>query len=415
MTYAISKSDRQIKGKIYLDGSKSISNRALMIRALCDDFFEIVHLSTSNDTQVMQLLLESPFEALDAGVSGTAYRFMAAYLATRPGSHILMGAERMKQRPIGPLVEALRKLGARIEYLEREGYPPLMIRHSKQLGTVRTLAIPATVSSQFLSALLLIAPVLPDGLELKLEGKPVSKPYVEMTLQMMEYFGVSHTWEENTIRVPAQKYQPRPFRVEADWTAASYYYAMAAFSRQCDLKLFGLHTGSWQGDAIVGEMMQYFGVETVFLEDHVCLSKVPDLKPVFEWDFLPHPDLVQTLAVVCGGLGVRGLFTGLDTLSIKETDRIAALQNELARVGVFLSELPSKTLEGSDLPAYLIEGKAEVKGAPLFRTYGDHRMAMAFAPLAMFGDVKVEDPEVVKKSYPAFWKDIQKIGFAVSE
>ena len=413
-TYTISKSDRHIRGRIQLDGSKSISNRVLIIRALCEDYFEIRHLSTSKDTQLMQQLLDSRSDVLDAGAAGTTFRFLTAYLATRPGSHILTGTERMKQRPVGVLVEALKKLGANIEYLEKEGYPPLRISQSEKLGAVPTLTVPASTSSQYLSALLMIAPVLPSGLELRLEGKLVSRPYLEMTLRVMEYFGVRHTWEGDTIRVPAQKYQHRSFTVEADWSAASYYYAMAAFSERCDLELYGLFRESWQGDAVLCKMMEKFGVETIFCQDRICLSKLPGVKTFFEWDFLPCPDLAQTLAVVCGGLGVHGLFTGLETLRIKETDRIAALQNELAKVHVFLSKLPSGSSKNTDSEVFIIEGKAEVKGEPVFQTYEDHRMAMAFTPLAMLGDVKIEHPGVVEKSYPAFWDDIRELGFSIS-
>ncbi|MBK9016372.1 MAG: 3-phosphoshikimate 1-carboxyvinyltransferase [Saprospiraceae bacterium] len=413
MTYKLSKPDRHLIGDIHLDGSKSISNRALIIHALCGDNFEIKNLSTSKDTQLMQQLLASDAEVLDAGAAGTTFRFLTAYLATQEGSRTLTGTERMKQRPIRLLVDALRKLGANIEYLENEGYPPLRIHSPNNFGTTNQLAIPADTSSQYLSALLMIAPTLPNGLKLELVGNLVSRPYLEMTLRMMAYFGVGHSWEANVITVQPGKYQPKPFTVEADWSAASYYYAMAAFSDRCDLRLHGLFQESIQGDSVLGDMMQTFGVESLWGKNTVQLTKLAGVKPFFEWDFLPCPDVAQTLAVVCGGLGVHGLFSGLETLRIKETDRIAALQNELAKVQVFLSKLPDRFSKKPDKEFFMVEGKAVVEGSPLFHTYEDHRMAMAFAPLAMLGEIQVEHPQVVEKSYPAFWEDLKGLGFEV--
>ncbi len=414
MIYTISKSDRLIKGDIFLDSSKSISNRALIIRALCQDFFEIKNLSTSKDTQLMQHLLASTDEVLDTGAAGTTFRFLTAYLSTKPGSRILTGSERMKQRPIGILVDALRNLGANIEYIENEGFPPLRINGSSDFGKTNLLTVPANTSSQYLSALLMIAPTLPKGLTLKMEGQLVSRPYLEMTLKMMAHFGVTHTWEGDTIHVLPQDYKPREFTAEADWSAASYYYAIAALSEKCDLRLHGLFMDSWQGDAVLSGMMQNFGVETVFYKNQVQLTKLPQAKPFFEWDFLPCPDIAQTLAVICGGLGVHGLFTGLETLYIKETDRIAALQHELAKIHVFFSKLPARFSKKADKQYYMVEGKAEVAGSPVFQTYDDHRMAMAFAPLAMLGEIRIEHPTVVEKSYPAFWEDLKKLGFEIN-
>ncbi len=416
MTYTLSKPDRILRGEIHLDGSKSISNRALVIQALCGEHFEIKKLSTSNDTRLMQQLLsDADHDLLDAGAAGTTFRFLTAYLATRPGTQTLTGSPRMKQRPIGALVDALRTLGARIEYLEQEGFPPLRIHSPENLGDVKTVAVPVGTSSQFLSALLLIAPVLPNGLELRLEGEPVSRPYLDMTLQIMAYFGAKHTWEENIICVSPQPYQARDITVEADWTAASYFYALAAFSEHCDLRLHGLREDSWQGDAAIARMMEGFGVETIFHDQQVHLSKVPGALPFFEQDFLPCPDLAQTLAVVCGGLGTQGLFSGLSTLRIKETDRIAAMQHELAKVHVFLSKLPPRFSKKSDREYFMVEGKANLTGSPTFDTYDDHRMAMAFAPLALLGEVKIAEPGVVGKSYPAFWEDFAKLGFRIEE
>ncbi|HFA51575.1 MAG TPA: 3-phosphoshikimate 1-carboxyvinyltransferase [Bacteroidetes bacterium] len=414
MIYSISKKDRNLKGGITLNGSKSISNRALIIRALCGQHFAIKNLSTSKDSELMQALLASKNELLDAGAAGTTFRFLTAYLATQPGTQILTGTERMKKRPIGVLVEALKKLGADIEYLEEKGFPPLKIRPPKDLGKTSELSIPADTSSQYLSALLMIAPTLPNGLTLNLEGNIVSRPYLEMTLRMMEYFGVGHEWEGNCIKVAPQTYVPKDFLVEADWSAASYWYAMAAFSEDCDLTLHGLFADSLQGDSVLPEMMESFGVASEFGEGFVRLRKSSaSAKPIFEWDFLPCPDLAQTLAVVCAGLGVSGVFTGLETLRIKETDRINALQMELSKVQVALSMLPARFSKKSNKEHYIVQGKAVVENAPVFATYEDHRMAMAFAPLAMFGEIKIEGPGVVEKSYPVFWEDMEKVGFVV--
>lgn len=408
------KNNSDLKGEITLNGSKSIANRALIIRALCEADFPIHKLSNSKDTILMDSLLNSNSEVRDAGAAGTTFRFMTAYLAMQSGIQTLTGTERMKQRPIGVLVDALRKLGANIEYLEKEGYPPLKIHAPDSFGHSNQVSISAGTSSQYISALLMIAPTLPNGLELNLDGEIVSRPYIEMTLNLMAYFSVLHQWEGNTIKVAPQKYQARPFTVEADWSGASYYYAMAAFADEVDLQLNGLFEKSVQGDAVLVEMMHQFGIKSTFNEQGVHLSKTKeDIPPIFEWDFIRCPDLAQTIAVVCGGLGVQGLFSGLKTLRIKETDRIAALQTELAKVKVYLSALPPRLSPKSQKEYFVIDGKAEVDN-PTFPTYEDHRMAMALAPLAQFGRINIEEPKVVEKSYPLFWKDIATLGVDIN-
>ena len=416
MTVALTKSSKNIKGEITLNGSKSIANRALIIRALCSEDFPIDNLSNSKDTVLMDALLKSDSDVRDAGAAGTTFRFLTAYLSMQEGTQVLTGTERMKQRPIGVLAEALKTLGANIEYLEKEGYPPLKIHTPNNLGANNQLSISAGTSSQYISALLMIAPTLPKGLELTLDGKIVSRPYIEMTLNMMEYFGVKHAWKEQTIIVQPQTYQAKPFTVEADWSGASYYYAMAAFAEELDLQLNGLFENSVQGDSVLAKMMEAFCVKTSFNKKGVRLQKYKTKKvtPIFEWDFLKCPDLAQTLAVVCGGLGVQGLFSGLETLRIKETDRIAALQTELAKVQVYLSPLPKRFSPKSEKEYYMIDGKAVVE-QPTFPTYEDHRMAMAFAPLAMLGPIDVEEAMVVEKSYPLFWEDLKKLGFKVKD
>ena len=397
-----------LEGRIQLAGSKSISNRALIIRALSKSTFPIDHLANARDTVLLEALLQQPGSHFNAEAAGTTYRFLTAYLSQKPGSQTLTGTERMKQRPVKVLVDALRELGARIEYLEKEGYPPLRIGEPTGFGQKSYLKVPAGISSQYISALLLLAPTLPNGLTLELDGKIVSRPYIEMTLRLMSHFGVRHHWEEQRIKVAPQPYQARPFTVEADWSAASYYYAMAAIAPQARLQLDGLFRDSLQGDAVLADMMAFFGVRTIYNESGILIEQAGkrDLSRRFEWDFLRCPDLAQTLAVCCAALGVEGDFTGLETLRIKETDRIAALERELQKVGIKLKEGESGW--------HHIRGQATVEGRPRFATYEDHRMAMALAPLALLAPVEIEEPAVVGKSYPGFWEDLRKLDFQVS-
>lgn len=406
----LKKSNRQIKGTIELAGSKSIANRALIIRALCKDPFPIHRIANANDTQLMQALIESEAELRDAGPAGTTFRFMTAYLSLQAGSQVLTGTQRMKQRPIGLLVDALKSLGADIQYLEKEGYPPLKVNApSQDFGKNNKVAIPADTSSQYVSALLMIAPTLPNGLELSLVGDIVSRPYLEMTLSLMKYFGIHYQWKGQTIHIAPQEYAARPFTVEADWSAASYHYALAAFADEVDLQLNGLFQESVQGDSVLAEMMTHFGVQTSYNETGVRLTKSGQAssEPLTK-DFLYCPDLAQTLAVICAGTGTQGRFTGLQTLRIKETDRIAALQRELKKVGVEFYEDPEKQ------DWFVVKGKAHFEQTPSFATYEDHRMAMAFAPLAMFHEIDIAEPDVVDKSYPDFWKDLITLAFDVA-
>lgn len=409
MKYNISKPDRQLKGEITLDGSKSISNRALIIRALSGLDFPIHGLGDSQDTQTLMRLLSSGEEVLDAGPAGTTFRFLTAYLSLREGTQILTGSARMKQRPIGILVDCLRQLGARIDYMENEGYPPLKIYTPQHLTTEPELTIPASVSSQYISALLMIAPTFVGGMRLTLEGEIVSRPYIEMTLRTMERFGVHHAWEGNTIVVGEQRYQAEEFRVEADWSAASYYYALAAFSDNTNLYLNGLHRESWQADAAIAGIMEQFGVHTNFTKKGVHLTKKNTTISGFQYNFLNCPDIAQTLAVVCAGKRCAAQLEGLQTLKIKETDRIQALITELKKINIDAEEISGDALH-IHAPIHAFE---QVK-MPTFDTYHDHRMAMIFATLALIVDeVVIDDPLVVGKSYPAFWKDLERLGFRV--
>lgn len=409
MTYSLAKPDKDIVGQIGLDGSKSISNRVLMIRALCQDRFDIRYLSSSKDTVTLQKLLRQSVTTYDAGHAGTTFRFMTAWLSLQSGTQVLTGSDRMKQRPIGVLAEALKTLGADIEYLEKEGYPPLKIGPGHLTQTNR-LDIAADTSSQFISALLIIAPVLPNGLELRLVGDIVSRPYIQMTLSLMERFGIRYDWTNAVIRIEKQDYQPQDFIVEADWSAASYYYGLAAFANRLELQLDGVFPNSLQGDAVITEMMEHFGIKTAFNDTGILLTKTHAATPAhFEWDFIQCPDIAQTLAVICGGLGTNGYFKGLKTLKIKETDRVAALQNELKKVGVDFFEV-----ENAEGVHCRITGKASIQ-SPVFNTYQDHRMAMAFAPLAMMQTIAINEPMVVVKSYPRFYEDFERLGFTIEK
>ena len=408
MKYTISKNNRTINGRIRLSGSKSISNRVLLIRALCDESFVIDNLASANDTILLQQLLAEDQPEKDAGPAGTTFRFLTAFLSLKSGVQTLTGSERMKQRPIKILVDALRQIGAKIDYLEKEGYPPLKIKEAEVLGANNQLSIDAGVSSQYISALLMIAPSLPNGLELKLVGEVVSLPYIQMTLNIMAFFGIEYLWVGDTIKIQPQSYEPKYFDVEADWSAASYYYEMVAMAEEADLYLDGLQKNSLQGDAAIVKIMQHFGVITEYTPTGVHLRKSGKSKIPFEYNFVKCPDLAQTVVVACAATGTEAKMTGLKTLRIKETDRIEALDQELKKIG-------SSFEACDDQGAFCVKSKAAFGQTPAFDTYEDHRMAMAFAPLAMMGKIEINEPTVVKKSYPFYWDDLQKIGFLVGE
>jgi 3-phosphoshikimate 1-carboxyvinyltransferase len=409
-----------IQGSLSLDGSKSISNRALIILALAgaDPAQYLTGLSTSKDTQTLLRLLQSrtSTDTFDAGDAGTVFRFMAAYLATQPGTQILTGSARMLERPIGALADALIELGADMQYLGKTGYPPLKIGTPNDLGRqVSTLSIEAGVSSQFLSALLMIAPYLPQGLRLVPQGRLVSRPYIDLTLSLMRHFGAECGWEGEALYVRPGTYTPRAVRVEADWSAASYWYSMMAIAPSGGrMFLGGLFAESAQGDAVVANMMRKFGVQSEFTDAGVWISKTDGVvpPPFFEQDFLECPDIAQTLAVTCAALGTQGLFSGLETLSIKETDRISAIRDELKKVGASMIKLPARfNAKSPEKTYYMVEGKADLVQfpQPQFATYGDHRMAMAFAPFAFLGPVTIANPQVVVKSYARYWEDLAVI------
>ncbi len=411
-TYHITHPSGILQGDIVLDGSKSISNRVLIIKALCENEFEVTNLSTSDDTSILQKLLQTEdYTTYDVHHAGTSFRFLTAYLSFKKGTQILTGSSRMKERPIGPLVEALNSIGAEIEYLDKQGYPPLRIGSPKKtIG--KELRINAGISSQYLTALILIAPTLPNGLTIHLEGDMVSESYLKLTLGIIEYFGIRYEFSPGKIVIPQQPYLARSFKVEADWSACSYFFALTTLSRQAHLKIHGLQPVSLQGDAALMDLGKLIGVDCRFVNDVLHLKKsVATQTGGWYYDFINVPDIAQTLAVACAAKGLDAQFTGLKTLRIKETDRIAALDTELHKVGGGFSLL-GLTESGEEI---YTPRSIQIKAGriPVFDTYNDHRMAMSFAPLALHFPIRINYPGVVSKSYPRFWFDMEKLGFSI--
>ena len=405
-----------LKVHILLPASKSISNRALLINALSRSTETPQNVSDCDDTKVMLAALRDMPEVIDIGAAGTAMRFLTAYLCVTPGTHTITGTERMRQRPIAVLVNALRQLGAGVEYAGEEGFPPLRITGNEHLQGGE-LSLPGNVSSQYISALLMIAPVLADGLRLQLTGNIVSRPYLDMTVAMMQEFGAKVEWEsDSVIRVFPVPYVSRSYVIENDWSAASYWYEMVALSRDLDAEviLSGLYRESMQGDSFVSKIYDSLGVETVYFREAdgtetVRLTKKRVSVSCFCYDCSRQPDLAQTLAVTCAMLGLPFELSGLQTLRIKETDRIAALEAELEKLGVKTESTDSKlSWEGTTAPLLGTSSYPEIA------TYEDHRMAMSFAPACFrVGTLRVCHPDVVSKSYPSFWKDMEKTGFCL--
>ncbi|MDX2286604.1 MAG: 3-phosphoshikimate 1-carboxyvinyltransferase [Bacteroidia bacterium] len=392
----------QIRASIQLPSSKSESNRALIIQALSREPVVLENLSQARDTRTMIRLLESEGQVMDVIDAGTTMRFLTAYCAVSGRDQILTGTPRMCRRPIGILVDALRGLGAEIEYWNQEGYPPLHVVSKGSRMHGGALSMRGDVSSQFISAILMIAPCLPGGLELTLTGEIASRPYIETTRSLMAHFGVETRWEGDTLMVPESPYRANTLRIEPDWSAASYWYSMAALAESAEITLEGLRDASFQGDRRIAELMEPFGVRSEFRGDAVVLTRMPGPYPdSLEFDLTENPDLAQTLAVAAAATGVSLRMTGLQTLRIKETDRIAALQQELGKVGV--------QIEAAD-DSLTVGGQAQPT-REIIATYEDHRMAMAFAPLVLrTGQLSIADPLVVEKSYPDFWRHLELAG-----
>jgi 3-phosphoshikimate 1-carboxyvinyltransferase len=406
------KGKKEIDTDIKLTGSKSESNRALIISALSGGKVNIENLSEATDTFTLNRVLSQIDNgkatgeiSIDVGPAGTAMRFLTAFLAIKPGQFFLTGTAQMKKRPIGILVEALRTIGAQITYQENDKFPPLQI-----IGPLKQshkkIKIKGDISSQFISALLMIGPKLPLGLSLEIEDELTSKPYVEMTLAMLAQVGIEHTWDENTISIEPQSFKENKLYVEPDWSAASYWYAIAALADEASIFLPGLNGYSLQGDSQITELMANFGITSQFKNGGVYLKKEPKKIERKIFDLKECPDLAQTLVVVCAALGHDCTFTGIETLKIKETNRILALQTELAKIGVkFMEKNLNYKLDCSGL-----HFPEKIK----INTYEDHRMAMAFAPLALkINEIEIEEKQVVEKSYPYFWNDLAQAGFSV--
>ncbi len=411
-----------ISVEINLPSSKSISNRVLILNALSYSPYDVVNLSDSDDTRVMVQVFDSNSTHFDVGAAGTSMRFLTAFLAKTVGEWTITGSERMKQRPIRILVEALNQLGGKVEYLENEGFPPLKIFGSALTGGVTELD--GGVSSQYISALMMIGPYMQQGLKIKLRGKVISKPYIQMTSRMMEDYGAKVDFNGSEITIAPQHYTPVRFEVEPDWSAASYWYEVLALAGEGKVTLKGLRKESYQGDSKVAAIFEYSGIKTTYTDTGVVLTVNPELRTqnselrtqnselktqnselrtqnseLFTYDFTDVPDLAQTVVVTCCLKNIPFVFSGLQSLKIKETNRVAALINELAKLGYVLEE-----------PA---EGELAWHGArciaeenPVIATYEDHRMAMAFAPVALLRPVTIEHAAVVSKSYPRFWDDL---------
>lgn len=410
MIYQVSTSNKAINASINLPSSKSISNRALIINALNYSPYLLRNLSDSDDTIVLTAALNSNSNKFDIGHAGTAMRFLTAFLSKIVGEWEITGSERMQQRPISILVNALNSLGAQISYLKNEGFPPLKILGSHLTG--KTIELDGSVSSQYISALLLIAPTIENGLTLRLSGEITSRSYINLTLELMAKFGIQYQWEGNKITVPEQNYIARDFTIEADWSGASYWYEILSLCKTGEILLENLQLKSLQGDANIAAWFEQFGVFSVQKNNGVLLSKMEvELPEKLNIDFIENPDVAQTMACLCVAKEIPFHFSGLKTLKIKETDRISALQNELAKLGAILTEPESGELAWDGI----IDLSRKIEN-PVIETYHDHRMALAFAPMALVNNqVQINNPMVVTKSYPGFWNDLKKIGFTVLE
>lgn len=405
---------RKLAADVTPPTSKSISNRALMLQALCRERrYTIEQLAVCDDTEHMLEGIETKKAGaalIDIGATGTAMRFLTAYLAITPGETTITGSERMQQRPIGTLVEALRMLGADITYMNREGFPPLRIQGKPLQGG--TLEIEAGISSQYISALLMIGPCMKEGLTLKLKGNIASRTYIELTLDLMRHYGATAEWaDERTLRIEPGRYEDKPLSVEGDWSGASYWYELAAvaahYGYEVDIRLHGMREDSRQGDRVVAQLFEELGVKTEYAEKGVELlidkAQCGIDNSQFEKDFTHCPDIAQTMAVTYCLLGMPFTFTGIQSLRIKETDRVAALIHELRKLGFVLRA------EGDE--RLIWDGtRCTPDEHPVIATYDDHRMAMAFAPAALcHEELTIEHPEVVTKSYPNFWEDLKQI------
>jgi 3-phosphoshikimate 1-carboxyvinyltransferase len=408
MYYTIISTIQKLAGTIILPASKSISNRVLIINALAYSPFPVENLSESDDTVAMKKALNSNTDKFDIGHAGTAMRFLTAFLSKIVGKWEITGSERMQQRPIKILVDALNQLGAKIEYITNEGYPPLRIWGSNLKGG--KLELDGSVSSQYISALLMIAPTIEGGLTLTLTNKITSASYIHLTLNLMSLFGIKSHREGNKITISEQSYMAIPFTVEADWSSASYWYEMAVLADEANILLEGLQLDSLQGDCAQAKWFEDFGIESKQKVNAVQLTKTQkELPSKYIQNFAENPDITQTFAVMCVCKRIPFHFSGLETLKIKETDRINALIVELGKLGANLYEPKHGELAwNGDLD------ESKFYNTVFIDTYHDHRMALAFTPVALVnGSIKINDPMVVTKSYPGYWEDLKRMGIEI--
>lgn len=397
----------KLKTTIELPASKSISNRVLILNALSLNTNPVENLSDCEDTQVIIDAFNSDSNVFDVKGAGTAMRFLTAFLAGMDGEWIVQGSKRMHERPIYPLVDTLKAIGADIEYLKNEGCPPLKIRGKRLQGG--EVYVSGSVSSQFISALMMVAPTMENGLIINIRDEIISKPYISLTAKLMEEYGIHLKWEGNRIKIKPQSYKPVSFKVESDWSAASYWYEMVALCPDAEITLLGLKENSYQGDANLVNLFKDLGVSTEFVSNGVVIRKAGKPIKKFFHNFIYEPDLAQTFAATCCFLHVPFIFSGVQSLRIKETDRIEALKTELKKLGFVLRETDSEMLEWDGERCFVEENA-------VMDTYDDHRMAMSLSSAAiLFKSLTMNDPYVVSKSYPNFWDDLRKAGFRIEE
>ncbi|WP_185859519.1 3-phosphoshikimate 1-carboxyvinyltransferase [Blattabacterium cuenoti] len=406
----IYKKKNSLFGSISITGSKSVSNRLLILKAIYKDDIQIDNLSNCEDTEILKKSLNSTSNILDIHHAGTAMRFLTSYFAIQNGKEVVLtGSDRMKERPISVLVKALRELGSEIYYLEKKGYPPIKIFGKEILGG--KIDIDAKISSQYISSLMLIASQFKTGLEIYLEGKITSIPYIKMTFDLLTLAGVKTSWKEKVIQIYPKKYEGKKyFYIESDWSSASYYYSMVAVSKKSHITLSSYNNESLQGDREVASIYdKTFGISTVFEKNEITLKKKFNFfsQKFIDLNLNQTPDIAQTIVVTCAALGIKCSLKGLETLKIKETDRLLALKEELLKFGV-ITKITDSCLEITDFSRKRINSFVRIK------TYQDHRMAMSFSPFGLCSSfLQIEDPNVVEKSYPNFWKDLKSLGFSI--
>ncbi len=404
MDFLISHTSKSINADLILPPSKSISNRALIIQALCQSKPKLLNLSQSSDTQSLVQALQTTSKTIDIGDAGTSMRFLTAYLSQQEGSYILTGSDRMKERPIGHLVEALNSIGADINYLEKDGFPPLAINGKALEGG--KIDISTSVSSQFVSALLLIAPTLKKGLSLSLKGELLSKPYIKMTLDIMRYFGIQSSWINNTIQVEPQNYVSKDLKVESDWSALAFILQAMSIAKSAQVSISGLSKDSWQGDSYVLNLFEKFGLQYKFKDEKLYLKKLnKDLNGDYNVNLIDTPDLAQAYCCTLSALSKSAKIKGLNNLKLKESHRLKALHMELNKIGQH-SRYSEDTIQ--------LESSVLHTPTESFDSHNDHRMAMCLAPFALLFDIKIKNIEVVNKSYPSYWEDLKKMGFTIS-